>query len=112
MSFSQPQNPGIQISASGSTGGQSNAYQSITGNTTLTTANYITNVTSGNSTITLPTAVGNSGVQFVIKNSGSGTVTVNTTSAQTIDGNSTYIINVQYADVIVASNGTNWVVIG
>lgn len=69
---------------------------------------YTVNATSGTFTITLPTAVGITGRLYVIKNSGAGTITVATTSAQTIDGQSTETLN-QYDSLMVQSNGANWI---
>lgn len=66
---------------------------------------------NGTFTVTLPTAVGRAGQVYVIKNSGTGTVTVGTTSAQTIDGATTYPLTVQYWSITVQSDGANWVVI-
>ena len=64
-------------------------------------------------TVTLPTAVGINGRQYVIKriNSGANNVTVGTTSSQTIDGATTNILNTQYKAIRVVSNGSNWFVI-
>lgn len=66
--------------------------------------------TSGAITITLPTAVGNSGEVFHIKkiDSSVNAVTVATTSSQTIDGVTTQTIGVQYKNITVVSNGSNW----
>ena len=62
-------------------------------------------------TITLPTAVGISGQTFVIKNiTASSSVTVNTTSSQTIDGQLTQILNSMSAMQVI-SNGSNWNII-
>lgn len=44
------------------------------------------NCTANSFAVTLPTAVGVTGRIYTIKNSGAGTITVNTTSSQTIDG--------------------------
>jgi hypothetical protein len=66
---------------------------------------------SGSSTITLPTAVGNTN-QYTIKNVGTNTVSIATTSSQTIDGSASPItINVQYVSLTLVSNGTNWNII-
>jgi len=68
-------------------------------------------------TLTLPTAVGNTNV-YTIKNIGTGTITVDTTSSQTIDGDLTWIIPTNIGNIlngkvlVVVSNGTNWVIIG
>ena len=66
-------------------------------------------IVSGTTTLTLPTAVGNTNM-YTVKNSGSNVVTVDTTSAQTIDGASTLTINTPYAYSMV-SNNSNWVII-
>lgn len=66
-------------------------------------------LTSGTTTITLPTAVSNTNL-YTIKNTGSNTVTVATTSSQTIDGTTTITI-APLASVDVISNNANWNVI-
>ena len=78
---------------------------------TIGDEDYFVDCTSGTFTITLPTAVGVSGKIYIVKNSGSGTITVATTSSQTIDGSSTKTLS-QYQSVQVQSNGSNWVVAG
>jgi hypothetical protein len=66
---------------------------------------------SGTTTITLPTAVGNTN-RYTIKNSGTGVVSIATTSSQTIDGSASPItINVQNVSLDLISNGTNWNII-
>lgn len=65
---------------------------------------------SGTTTLTLPTAVGNTNL-YTIKNTGSAVVTVATTSAQTIDGSATASLPVQYTSIDVISDGANWNVI-
>lgn len=76
------------------------------------TSDYLINATSGTFTVTLPTAVGCDGKHYIIKNSGSGNITVATTSSQTIDGSTTYSLATQYKYVHVVSDGTNWIIIG
>lgn len=68
------------------------------------------NATSGNVAVTLPTAVTNTGKVFNFKRmDGSGnTVTINTTSSQTIDGELTKTLVSQYESLTLYSNGTNW----
>ena len=93
-------------------------YNAVTANTTLVAntignvgnCNSLVEITSGSPTITLPTAVGIVGYQFIIKNTGAGTVTLATTSGQTIDGASTQSIS-QYTTLNPVSNGTNWILI-
>lgn len=59
-------------------------------------------------TATLLTAVGFTGKRFTIKNSGTGVITVATTSSQTIDGVTTFTLPSQYTSVTVQSDGANW----
>ncbi len=66
---------------------------------------------SGTFTVTLPTAIGVIGKQYVIKNVGSGTITVATTSSQTIDGNNTVSLT-QNESIIVVSDDSDWKIIG
>ena len=59
-------------------------------------------------TITLPTAVGNT-AQFVIKKMlAAGQITVATTSAQTIDGGATAVLNNLGESITIISNNANW----
>lgn len=67
--------------------------------------------TSGTFTVTLPTAVGITGRIYTIKNSGTGVITIATTSSQTIDGTTTKTLPVQYNSLTLVSNGSNWVII-
>jgi hypothetical protein len=66
---------------------------------------------NGTFTVTLPTAVGITDREYLIKNTGAGTITLATTSSQTIDGSTTYVMSVQYKYVRVKSDGANWNVI-
>jgi hypothetical protein len=66
---------------------------------------------SGSFTVTLPTAVGRTGKPFVVKNMGTGTITMASTSSQTIDGlAASSTILVQYDSLTFVSDGANWVI--
>jgi hypothetical protein len=65
---------------------------------------------SGTTTVTLPTAVGNTNL-YTVKNVGSSTVTIATTSNQTIDGSTTVSLPVSNTSLDLVSNGTNWMII-
>lgn len=80
-------------------------------NYTLTAADSAVNATSGTFTFTLPTAVGISGRIYFIKNSGAGSITVATTSSQTIDGVTTQTLGTQYLSITVMSDGANWIIL-
>lgn len=62
---------------------------------------------SGTSTLTLPTAVGNAN-RYTIKNTGSNTVTIATTSSQTIDGSVSITLSVSNTSIDLVSDGANW----
>jgi len=77
---------------------------------TLTINDYIVECISGSFTVTLPTAVGCEGRIYVIDNSGGGTITVATTSSQTINGASTQSITTN-SSITIYSNNANWRII-
>jgi len=65
---------------------------------------------SSATTFTLPTAVGNNGLSYIITRIGTGAVTVATVSAQTISGLSSLSIPSQWSSVTVKSDGSNWII--
>lgn len=65
---------------------------------------------SGVTTLTLPTAVGNTN-RYSVKNSGVNTVTVATTGGQTIDGSATASLPTANSSIDIVSNGSNWFII-
>ena len=86
--------------------------------TTITAATYsilasdytiIANPTSNSIVLTLPTAVGATGRVYNIKRTvqNANSLTINTTSSQTIDGGLTAIITRQ-SSVTIQSDGSNW----
>jgi hypothetical protein len=87
------------------------AYVAKTANYTITTSDGVIDCTSGTFTVTLPTAVGVAGRMYAIKNSGTGVITLATTSSQTIDGSLTASIPVSNMCLVVVSDGANWKVI-
>lgn len=76
----------------------------------VTASTDYTYLVSGTTTLTLPTAVGNTN-RYSIKNVGAATVTIATTSSQTIDGSTTASVPVQYTTLDIVSDGTNWNII-
>jgi hypothetical protein len=88
-------------------GGLALAYAAKTTTYTLTSADRFIECTTGSFTITLPTAVGRTGIQFTIDNSGAGTITLATTSSQTIDGSAPGSLTAGQK-ITVYSNGANW----
>lgn len=72
----------------------------------------LVNSTAGIVTITLPTAVNIPGRWYFIKDwkgqAGTNNITIATTSAQTIDGSTTKVLNKAYLGYFVVSDGANW----
>ena len=64
---------------------------------------------SGTNTQTLPTAVGNKN-RYTIKNTGTGVITVNTTSSQTIDVSLTITLDAYTAVDIISDNANWWII--
>jgi hypothetical protein len=105
---------GIGIASPTSTlhahGSFATAYRAITALRTLDGTDHTIECTANSFTVTLPTAVGITGREYIIKNSGTGTITLATTSSQTIDGITTQTIE-QYNSITVKSNNANWIII-
>lgn len=99
----------VSINSSGS---NARSVNNISGNTNAgaaTSTDYVYFVT-GTTTLTLPTAVGNTN-RYTVTNVGSGVVTVATTSAQTINGSSSITLPIQQQSVDIVSNNANWNII-
>ena len=92
----------------------SNLVSKTSAYTVQTSDEIITgDATSATFTISLPTAVGIAGQTFTIKrlNAGVNSVSIGTTSSQTIDGAPSLVLNAQYKYLKVVSNGANWLII-
>lgn len=87
----------------------------LSSNTTLDDTYYtvLVNSTSGNITITLPTAAGNANRVYVIKkiDASGNTVTIDGNGVN-IDGAATKVISTQWAGATVHCNGGGWYVTG
>lgn len=94
-----------------SLGGITFPYKAISGVYTIGADDYMVDCTTNTFSVTLPTAALIQGKIYAIKNSGSGTITVATTSSQTIDGATTKTLS-QYQILYVESNGANWIATG
>lgn len=94
-------------------GSLATGYRAFTATTAATITDHILVYTGTTAaTLTLPTSVGITGRSYVIKNA-SATVptpnlTIATTSSQTIDGLTTWILNEINETIIVISNGAGW----
>jgi hypothetical protein len=81
------------------------------------TANYTATIddatilcTANSFTVTLPTAVGVTGRIYDVKNIGTGSITIATTSSQKIDALSTITLS-QWENATLQSTGTNWILL-
>ena len=99
-------------SITGTLASQTDLQTVLDGKQSLNSINLI-DATSGNQTYTLPTAIGISGKTYIIKkiDTSTNTVTIATTSSQTIDGYSTITFSNQYQCYTLVSNGSNWYII-
>lgn len=86
------------------------AYVAKTANYTITVNDYHINCTSNTFTITLETAVGCEGRTHIVVNSGTGVITLATTSSQTISGNASGTLTLnQWDNYSLVSDGANWI---
>lgn len=104
----------ITLSTTGNGGGISRSISTITGSTTALAASstdyvYVGN-TSGNINLTMPTAVSNTN-RYTVKQNNIGILTLLTTSSQTIDGVTGYLLTRQYQAVDLMSDNSNWFVV-
>jgi hypothetical protein len=105
---------GIKTSAPTSTFGVNGsfgaAYVAKTATYTATEANHTIDCTANSFTVTLPTAVGITGRIYNVKNSGTGTITLDGNGTETIDGSLTAAIATTVC-LTVQSTGANWIII-
>lgn len=85
-------------------------YAAKTATYTITSSDYLIDCTANTFTVTLPTAASIAGRVYSVKNSGAGTITLDGDGAETIDGSTTKTL-AQYDNVLVMSNGTNWIIL-
>jgi len=117
--FVAPSTSGNILTSNGTTwqstapaSGSSLSVTTITANTTLVNTDnaIICNAVAGGFTVTLETAVGNSGVVHHLKKSDTTTniVTVDANGSQTIDGDLTLDITDPLVSITIVSDGSNW----
>lgn len=86
-------------------------YRAITSARTLDGSDELVDCTSGSFSVTLPTAVGFTR-EYTIKNTGTGVITLATTSSQTIDDQASGTITLnQYDSYTLRSDGANWIIV-
>lgn len=88
--------------------------------TTAVTGTYTVNATNGSDqvimangtfTVNLYAASTRSGYRVTVKNTGTGTITLDGNASETIDGETTKTISVQYASLTLFCDGSNWHII-
>lgn len=77
---------------------------------TILTTDYTIHATAG-LTLTLPSAVGNGGIMYNVKNVSTGAVIVSGVGGNTIDGQPLININTQYQSISLQSTNSNWVIV-
>ena len=87
----------------------------VTGTYQILYTDYLVVATANSFTITLPTAIGNTGRTYQIKNNGNGIISIATLLSQTIDGeipaNAISGGLSKGESISLASDGTNWIII-
>lgn len=87
------------------------AFTSKTADYQMLDDDHFVEVTANNVSITFPTAVGRGANPLVVKNTGTGVVTILTLLGQTVDGYASGAIQLYQNDaIVVASNGTNYLI--
>lgn len=94
-------------------GGFATAIVAKIANYTTTVNDHTITCGAGNEsfTVTLIAASGLAGLMYHIKNVGTGTITVDGNSAETIDGSATAVISTQFASISIQCDGSNWHII-
>jgi hypothetical protein len=96
----------VTITGSLSSGAVTTGYVEKAVDYAIAANDHIINLTSGSHTFTLPTAVGITGQEYIFKNTGGGTLTIATTSSQTVDGSAPGTVATVTRFV---STGANWI---
>jgi hypothetical protein len=91
------------------------AITAISGATTLDSSHHAVtcDASGGAFTVTLPAASGLAGRMYHIKkiDSSGNAVTVDGNASETIDGDTTKVISVQYDSMMIICDGSNWHII-
>tara|TARA_R110000868_G_scaffold54239_5_gene169796 strand:- start:749 stop:1519 length:771 start_codon:yes stop_codon:yes gene_type:complete len=95
---------------SGGGGGTSPSLRNVSATDTFSAASETINCTANTFTVNLPTAVGIQGTTYTLVNSGTGVITLDASTTETINGSLTIDLT-QYTSRTVQSDGTNWIII-
>jgi len=89
--------------------GRVKSYSGVNATLTLNETYHVVNCTN-TITVNLPSSVTlGPGREYIIKNSGAGTITIDPDGAETIDGAATVAL-AQWEAVTIVSTGTNWII--
>jgi len=101
----------ITINSSSTTLGITN--KSVSGSLTAGDEFITCDANGGNIVLDLPTAASVAGKVYYIKkvDSSINTITLDADALETIDGNTTLVLNIQYQSFTIVSNGTEWFII-
>lgn len=102
----------IQLSTSSGSGNLS--VNTVSSNTTITTLYdlVLVDTSSGDVTITLPTAVGNQGKVFqIFKTASANKIIIDGNGSQTIDEELTQEVYVKLTNIPICSDGANWIIL-
>jgi hypothetical protein len=88
-------------------------YNTITAATTLNQTHNVVLCNTGPYTVTLPAATTNAGKTYYIKNidAQGDIITIDGNASETIDGNTTYLLNVSNHALRIICDGSNWYVL-
>ena len=86
------------------------SYREVSSDDTILSTDHTINSTA-TSVLTLPTAAGNKGLIYNIKNTSTGNVTVSGVGGQTIDGQPIFEISTQNQSIKIQSTDSNWIII-
>lgn len=109
-SVTQTKLEGEIVVGSGTEGGLTLPIATGGGGVTLSWSHH-TVLVNTTTEINLPSASTCTGREYIIKNVGTGTVTIDPNGTQTIDGATTHVLDAQWEYVRIQSDGANWVII-
>ena len=88
------------------------AYRAITALRTLDATDYTINCTANSFTVTLPLSTSITGRIYNIKNTGTGTITIATTSGELVDNYASGTLTLpQWTNLKVQSSGGGWIIL-
>lgn len=91
-------------------GGVVRAYTTKSSSGSVSVDDHVVVCTSGTFTLTLPSASGITGQDFLIQNSGSGVITVDGAGSETVNGELTQSLY-EWESIRIVSTGSGWVIV-